>query len=322
MDFDVVPLDGRLLVVGSPDHGRLACAWDPEADRWTEYRLDEAETGRDHIELTALAATVVDGRIVIGGGGEHQGFAAWELETGTLRVSEQEGGVNSATCADVDGRPMFVVAGSSSTDVRLWDPSVVEQYEDESLPHPYDVLVETELYGCSAACSGVAAGTVDGRSVLVANVHEGGVCVWDIGAGGPLVEFGDESEGRLTDFGLASVNGRARLVAAGERNLLTGDPRTGAWDEPLPLPDVQLMCLDTHSATGRWVAVAGFEDGMIRAWDLDQRRMLGEPFGEPVNRNYHADNRVHAIRIADLDGRLVVISAHNDDLVRVWELPR
>lgn len=102
-DFDLVTLDGQLLVVGTPDRDCLACTWDPGADRWMTYELDAPDEDYRYTELTSLCAAVVDGRIVIGGGGDHQGFAMWDLTTGRVRLSAQEGGTASAVRADFGG---------------------------------------------------------------------------------------------------------------------------------------------------------------------------------------------------------------------------
>src|SRR6476620_1925499 len=110
-DFDLVVLDGRLLFVGTHDISRHACTWDPATDLWTEYPLDNpwVDWDGDYTELTALGAAIVAGRIVIGGGGDHQGFAMWDLKSGKVRLSAQEGGVDSTARADFRGRPMLVV---------------------------------------------------------------------------------------------------------------------------------------------------------------------------------------------------------------------
>ncbi|MEV0407862.1 hypothetical protein [Actinoallomurus sp. NPDC050550] len=322
-DFDLVVLDGRLLFVGTHDISRHACTWDPATDLWTEYPLENpwVDWDGDYTELTALGAAVVDGRIVIGGGGDHQGFAMWDLQSGKVRLTAQEGGVASTARADLGGRSMLVVGGSSFTNVQLWDPSVAEYDGDEGpdgsgpdRPSPHDFQVDVEeLAAGSGAGSAVAAGTLGDRPVVVAGGHDGGVLVWDIDQQGSLAEFDDLDE-TLTDFALAAVDGRTRVVAAGGQSLLLGDPETGEWDEPLTLPGGDVSCLDTDSVMGRPVAVTGAKNGTICVWDLAERRLLGEPFRE-------YDSEVFGVRLTELDGRPVVIAAAHVDSVRVWELP-
>jgi WD40 repeat protein len=323
VDFDLVVHQGRPLLVGSPDRSHLASTWDPANDEWTEYRLDNAEDAGHYTELTSLAAAVVDGRIVIGGGGEHHGFAMWDLESGKVRSSAWDGGVSSAIRAELGGRTLFVVGGSSSTNVELWNPSHAESRDNEgSAAHPLDEMVEVgDLFASSHASSAVAAGKLNGRPVLVANMHDGGVVVWDIEEQCPLVEFDDLDE-ESTDFAIATVDGRLLVVAATPSEIRLGDTVTGEWEDPLPFAGGEIECLAAGTLAGHPIAAAGFDDGAVCVWDLTRRRLLCEPFGVRDNLVYQVKNRVHQVRIADLDGIPVVITAQIDDVVRVWELPR
>ncbi|WP_203862674.1 WD40 repeat domain-containing protein [Plantactinospora mayteni] len=323
-DFDLVVLDGRLVLVGTPDRSHRACTWDPMADRWTEHRLDNPwleESDGDYTELWALGAAVVDGRIVIGGGGDHQGFAMWDLETGQVRLSAQEGGMGSAVRADFGGRSMLVVGFPGTWSLQLWDPSVAEPDDDDASddseldqPSPYDLLVEVEeLCSQSYASSAVAAGMLGDRPVVVAGGNDGGVLVWDIDEQCLLAEF-DDLDQELCDFALAAVDGRTHVVAAGEHSLVRGDPETGKWAEPFTVPSGRISCLDAGTVNDRAIAVTGAEDGTICVWDLTQHRLLGQPFRE------HS-GEVYGVRLTDLKHRPVVISTAHGDSVRVWELP-
>jgi hypothetical protein len=320
IDFDLVIHEDRLLLVGSPDRDHLACTWDPVRDQWTEYRLDNAADLGDYTELTALAAAVVDGRIVIGGGGDHHGFAMWDLESGKVRSSEWLGGVSSATRAVVDGRQRFVVGGTSNTNVELWDPALTEA--PDSPAGPVEDMVEVgDLFTASLASSSVAAGTLGGRPALLANSHTQGVVVWSIDEDRSLTEF-EDLEDEQTDFAFVTVNGKLQAVAASASEIRLGDPATGTWEEPLPFPGGAFTCLDAATMSGSSIAVAGFEDGAVRVWDLARRELIGEPSGESADQSYRkARNWVYAIRLAELDGTQVIITAHNGGAVRVWEFP-
>lgn len=323
MDFDLVVHEGRSLLIGSPDRSHLASTWDPANDQWTEYRLDNAEDAGHYTELTSLAAAVVDGRIVIGGGGEHHGFAMWDLESGKVRSSAWDGGVSSAIRAELGGRTMFVVGGSSSTNVELWDPLHTESsYGGGSAAHPLDEMVEVaDLFASSHASSAVAAGMLNGRPVLVANMHDGGVVVWDIEEQCPLVEF-DYLDEESTEFAMTTVDERLLVMAANPSEVRLGDTVTGEWEDPLPFPGGEINCLATGTMAGLPIAAAGFDDGAVCVWDLTRRRLLFEPFGVRDDLVYQVKNRVDEIRIADLDGIPVVVTAQLDDVVRVWELPQ
>ncbi|MFC4015081.1 WD40 repeat domain-containing protein [Nonomuraea purpurea] len=318
-DFDLVVRDGRLLVVGTPDRSHLACTWDPATDLWTEHRLGNPwleETDGDYTELYTLGAAVVDGRIVIGGGGDHQGFAMWDLESGKVRLSAQDGGVGSVVRADFGARSLLVVGFNGTWAFELWDPSAAERDDDDDSdrPSPYDLLVEVEeLCSKSYASSAVAAGMLGERPVVVADSWEGGVLVWDIDEQRSLAEF-DELDEEPHDFAMAAVDGRTHVVAAGRRYLVLGDPETGEWAEPLIVPGDEISCLDAGTVNGRAIAVTGAGDGAIHVWDLAGRQPLGEPF-------LGHGGEVYGVRMTELDDRPVVISAAHDGSVRVWELP-
>ncbi|MGY0061294.1 hypothetical protein ACWY4P_32945 [Streptomyces sp. LZ34] len=330
VDFDLVTLDGRLILVGSPDRDRRACTWDPASDRWTQFELDVPDEDFPRTDLTALGAAVVDGRIVIGGGGDHQGFAMWDLETGKVRLSAQEGGLASVVRADFGDRSRLLVGFAGTWGVELWDPSVAEPEdghdddadlddEDDSVtepeqPSPYDSLVDIQELECqSGASSAAAAGLLAGRPVVVAGGRHGGVLVWDIEEERHLAKFDDLDE-TLTEFALASVDRRVRVVAAGGQSLVLGDPESNEWSEPLTVPGDEISCLTAGTVHGRLFAVTGARDGSICVWDLAERRLLGQPL------QGHS-SEVFGLRVADLDSRPVIISSAHCDSVHLWEFP-
>ena len=75
-DSDLVDRDGRLPVIGS--YQDLAFSWDPTTDQWAEHRLHVPSRAIPFVELNQIGAAVVDGRIVVGGGGDRQDFARWD----------------------------------------------------------------------------------------------------------------------------------------------------------------------------------------------------------------------------------------------------
>ncbi|MFG2090588.1 MULTISPECIES: WD40 repeat domain-containing protein [unclassified Spirillospora] len=333
IDFDLVTLDGRLILVGSPDRDRLACTWDPASHRWTQYELDIPDEEFPYTELTSIGAAVVDGRIVIGGGGDHQGFAMWDLETGKVRLSAQEGGTSSVVRADFGDRSRLLVGFTGTWGVELWDPSVAEpgdrhdddgdledeDDEDDSVteperPSPYDSLVNIEELECkSRASSAAAAGLLAGRPVVVAGGRDGGVLVWDIEEERHLAEFDDLDE-TSTEFALASVDGRIQVLAAGGQSLVLGDPESNEWGEPLTVPGDEISCLTAGTVYGRPFAVTGAMDGTICVWDLAEHRLLGQSLRGHIS-------EVLGLRVAYLDSRPMIISTAHCDSVHLWEFP-
>ena len=150
------------------------------------------------------------------------------------------------------------------------------------------------------------------RAVVVANdLDQERVLVWGVDGNRPLARF-DALDDVVSDFAVAAVNGTARVVAAGERGILVGDPGTGTWEEPLTTHGEAISCLDVGVVNGHEVAVTGAEDGTVRIWDLAGRRLLSEPI------TGHR-GEVFAVRVTDVDGRPVAISAGRDGVVRAWD---
>lgn len=310
--FDLVHHEGRQLLVGS-HYPRQACTWDLATGEWTEYDLASPWLGEgyDYTELAAVGAVVVDGRIVIGGGGDHQGFASWDLASGAVRVFVQGGGVASVTKVDLAGRTMFVAAGTSGTGLELWDAASTE--EESEGPSPYDANVSVEeLCATSGAVNAVAVGRLDGLAVLVANDQDDEVTVWDLEGECPMrtMAGGEIEEPQL--FTIAPVDGRARLVVAGDRFLAVGDPGSGEWERVVEVPGEDITCMDAKTVAGRSVAATGHHDGSFRLWDLDKF----EPLGEPCREDGYW---VHDVRVTEVEGRAVVVSAASR--VQLWEVP-
>ena len=59
--------------------------------------------------------------------------------------------------------------------------------------------------------------------------------------------------------------------------------------------------------------ISGSDDETVRVWDL----ATGTPVGAPLTGH---GGLVHAVAVAELDGRPVVISGSSDGTVRVWDL--
>ncbi|WP_330358829.1 hypothetical protein [Streptomyces chartreusis] len=319
MDFDLVTRAGKLtLVAAALGYHVDVCTWDPVSDRWTDYKLDAPAFDNDHPDLAVIGAAVVDGRIVVGGGGDHHGFATWDLKTGKVRLENDaslQGSTNSAVRADFGGRSVFVVGHQDGVD--LVDPRMTESDEggedsDPEKPSPYGPLVDIEELECwSGASSAAAAGLWTGRPAVVARGRHGGVLVWDIEEGRHLAKLCDLGE-TLTEFALAPVDGRMRVVAAGGQSLVLGDSDSNDWGASFTVPGDEVSCLTAGTVHGRPLAVTGARDGTICVWDLTERRLLGQPL-----RGHGSE--VLGLRMADLDSRPVIISSAHGDSVHLWE---
>ncbi|WP_329235513.1 hypothetical protein OG417_29840 [Actinoallomurus sp. NBC_01490] len=328
VDFDLVDRDGHVLVIGTDRY--QAFSWDPMTDQWTEHRLDVPSREFAQVELLRICAAAVDGRIVIGGGGDHQDFAQWDLETGAVLQGADGGSPSSARTATLGGRTLFVIgytgpavevqspAKHHDPDDDLLDSEEPEEDEDDDI-----YFLTTELESGES----VAAGTLWGRPVIAASGEDGGVIVWDIDEDCPVAEL-DEPDGiddeTLGHFALAALEDRGFLAAAWGRVLAVcdvSDADASVWAEPIIVPGGEIECLDAGVVGGRVVAATGGEDGTLCLWDLADRRLLAEPNTAHVRGKRDAPSEVFAVRFAELNDRPAAITAGRDGTVRVWDLP-
>ncbi|WP_017595444.1 WD40 repeat domain-containing protein [Nocardiopsis potens] len=337
-DLDLVTVDGRPLFVCA-DGGPRVYTWDPSDDRWTEYRLrqpyrpDEFHAlygflpeEDDDYRITAVCAAVADGRIVVGGGNYEEPFAQWDLHTGAVREHARldHGGVQTAVSAAPGGRPHFIVGDCSAFPafLRVWDASRGGGDGDGAA-----AAEPARCDGHGDSVGGIAAGTLDGRPVLVSGGWDGLVMMWDAGGRTLLREF--EPAVSVMGLGLADVDGRTRVVAVGEGEVVLGDPGTGEWQDCIDIagerPDGDeddeddeddgsaVTCADVGTAAGRPIAVTGSDDGAVHVWSLEERRLLHGPFTEH-------EGEIRAVRITALDGRTAAVAAGRDGDVHVWHL--
>ncbi|MEO3805294.1 WD40 repeat domain-containing protein [Nonomuraea sp. B1E8] len=336
-DLDLVTIDGRLLVVCAVEPP--AWVWEPSKDRWTQYRLDMPYRSDDFRALvghlptnndkdaglfTRVCAAVVDGRIVVGGAEYRESFAQWDLASGAVRVHARlnHGGTGKVATVRLNGRPFFI---SCSDRTYMWDAA----HTDTNGATDVEPAV---LYGDRDTVTGIAAGTLNGRPVVIFGSCDDSVVVWGVDTQSVVREFPCPLP--VADVGLATVDGRLRMVAAGGDRVILGDPDTGAWEWEGPIDEDSIefdtefdeenegekensvSCMDVGVVGGRPVAVTGSEDGRVCVWSLAERRLVHGPFDE------HHGREVVGVRVADWDGRTVAITAGEDGRVLVWNLER
>ncbi|MFC4008421.1 WD40 repeat domain-containing protein [Nonomuraea purpurea] len=315
-DFDIVQVGGRPLIV-CVDSSDSVYTWDPLEDRWDSYQMDmpfRPEDRYDFIDVYAVGAAVLDGRIVVGGGSDHQPFAQWDLETGAVEISADttHAALNMVIGIEMDGRPMLVGADQSTNPrVRVYDVERREMY--------------AELLGAhSDGIGGLASGTLGERPVLLSSSWDGSLEVWDLREKRSLVQSAKTGPS-LMGATLVPVNGRPRIVGAEGHAVWLVDPETGEEDEALAWPaeiterieegefEDDFTCIDAGLVGGRPLAVTGSEEGRVCAWDLEEGRIIGEPLIEH-------EGEVSAVRLTDLDGRTVAITAGRDGQLSLWDL--
>ncbi|GIG65485.1 WD40 repeat domain-containing protein [Phytomonospora endophytica] len=310
-DFDLVHHDGRLLAVCA-DAGGAVHTWDPAADEWRHHPLDmpfRSGDGMDFTEIDAIAAVVADGRIVVGGGAQHQPFALWDLETGAVRSHARLGhaGVGRARGGALGGRPVLLAGDSSAPPrLRVWDAD------------GGDAAEPPEFLGGFDGTGDVAVAELGGVPVVVWGQWDGTVSVWDVEKGECVRNFA-EPDIAVHGVGVATVDGAERVVAAGHDVVLLGDPATGVWSSPAEedeeaddFDETGIRCMDTGAVAGRPIAVTGTAGGRVRMWDLTELRPVAEADAH--------ERDVHAVRVTVLDGRTVAVTGGRDGFLRLWDL--
>ncbi|HZE40021.1 MAG TPA: hypothetical protein VE172_14540 [Stackebrandtia sp.] len=313
MDFDVVVDNGCPLVVCA-DFSSRVFSWDPVADVWREHHVDNPwEDEYDFIELTAIAATVVDGRVLIGGGGDHQSFAQWDLRSGAVRqrANPMESGVQSAAVVEwdrgVEG-PVFLSADSSF-------PPRHKLFAAGRDADPRELAANHDGVGRHAA------GMLGDTPVLLTDSRGDSAIVWDAATCTPHAKFWDGPPFR--SLGLITVDGQQCVVGVADSSppvIHIGDPATESWVASFPELDLEHATDDAPDLESTYIgylgdrpiAAVGMEDGTVTVWDLAARAVAASWAGH--------DREVFAIDVADLGDGPVLITAGRDRCLKLWSL--
>ena len=192
----------------------------------------------------------------------------------------------------------LVVAGCDDGLVRVWD------LESGSQCRP-------PLTAGTDALTGVATGTVGGRTVAVSTGHVGPVRSWWLDTGTPA---GPPVPG-TAPVALGRVDGALVIVAANDR-----DDRLGVWDlatghgvHASEHHGGPLEALTVTTLGDRQAVISGDGRGQIAVSDLSTGRLTVRMAG-----GHRAS--VWALVTTVVEGRPVVVSGGNDGTVRRWRL--
>ncbi|WP_218184311.1 WD40 repeat domain-containing protein [Streptomyces sp. PKU-EA00015] len=141
---------------------------------------------------------VSDGRVVLAAGGDEQGAAIWDLDSGELLrgTTYSEPYVSSIATVKGEGPPLFVASSGAHWDgVQVWGLSGEE---------PPVELAAGPIWGLATAWIG-------GRSLVVGGGEEG-VKVWNVANGEQVASFymGDEQRSHAVVFSQLDDRSRRR----------------------------------------------------------------------------------------------------------------
>jgi|GEM_PF-678498 len=219
---------------------------------------------------------------------------------GPLRGHRDE--LQSVAIAQVGGKPV-IVSGSSDRTVRLWDLATRKPL--------------ATLTGHTKWVRSVAVTELNGRTIAVSGGDDGTVRRWDLATRKPVGKPFDAAV-PVFSLALATLDGEPVVVTGGnDGSLRVWDLRTGAAiGEARRASEGAVFALATAVLDGEPVVFTGGGDGTVRRWPL--RSGPGETI---LTQRF----QVTAVATAELDGRLVVLSAgaaqdiHIDDAAGAGE---
>lgn len=257
--------------------------------------------------VTSVAAFWADEVVVVSGSLDR-----------SLRVTKATDGVPTHTFVGPSGSVLGVTLGNRGAPT-----TVVASYADESVwLWRLDGREPREFVGHTAGVNSVDISTVAGRSVLASAGADTTVRLWDVESGTPLAVLRGHG-GEVEWCRFVVREGRPILLSAGVdrgvRKWEVIDLVTRAdWGTPFPaepsgpaLPQITAVRGLAVFPAGDGPAVAmGGMDGMIRLLDAGGETVLARPAH---------DGPVLALSTVDVDGSVLLASAGQDGLIRLWE---
>jgi WD40 repeat protein len=280
--------------------GGAAWLWDPSCDLWKSPSLTPAyeDYPDTEPELTWAAAGLHEGRVILAGGGEHHGLAAWDLDRGAvLRTADDEDcPLWSVISFEVDGQLWFACGGASNPVVGLWGPSGGELVELDN-DHRDGIL-------------SLAAGRLGDLPVLAAGGFDPLVTLWDLRSRERIAAFSPVESAGLRGLALTSLGRRPVVVGGVDNGDLHVWDADGSLVTTLNCHDERMRSMDAAVVGGRTIAITAAMRGPVRTWDLAEGRQVGDVLTSDVE----------DVLITRFGGRQVALAGGREGIIQGWYL--
>ncbi|WP_329170191.1 WD40 repeat domain-containing protein [Streptomyces decoyicus] len=298
-DLSVVHHAGSSLIACADERGGV-WTWSPSTGEWMARPLPYAHAGDPVVaefpdaenSIDMVAALSVNGKLLLAAGGDEQEPALWDLGSSELLWRTPLNGAYLAEVIALDGA--FVTAQQYSEEVRLWSPdgtdtvlgevgelsclggarigdrclilaggSGVEVWDAATLTTIATFDPDEERVWAVTACA------LPDRTAIVAGTEKGALYAWDLDAGPDelLYEPVATSQGSLETVAVMTVDGRPRVVTAGQDSLRLWDAAEGFKAGHVLTSGHDITAMESAIVDGRRALVTSGRDGVLRIWD-------------------------------------------------------
>jgi WD40 repeat protein len=331
----------KALAIGRPGGRDVIVSICEECEVWDAARrtricsLDTWYTG----PLTAVVIGNVRGRDVIVTASSDGKVALWDWDAATdwrywEEVGEAAGPLKAVAIGQMAGRQMIVAGGADGT-VWTWDVAA---------PEPTGSLLARQ----AATVNAVAIGRTANREIIVSGGRDGTVRVWDAAPGKHDGDQLPSHDSRVETVAAGAIGGRDVVVSGGDDGLHVWDATTGRAIRDLEpfwrVSGVKAVAIAWSGHSNRNLILIAIHKGEIRAHTGNRNELRGRPKTVAAARepseaivtsgrdgawawNTQTPQRIFPgavyvtpVAVGQIGGRDVVVSGHEDGMLRIWNL--